>query len=161
MPAFPAEVTFGDGAAELLGYDLALGKNAAGQQEVTVTYYWRALRPLKEDLTVFIHLLGQEGSQTVGRAQFDSYPGYGAYPTSWWQTGRIVVDRLSIVLPARDKPADGELMTGLYVKPSDTRLRAIDRTGRELPHYAAPLAQVRTSAGGERQLLAQGQVIAP
>ncbi|MHB1131189.1 MAG: glycosyltransferase family 39 protein [Chloroflexota bacterium] len=161
LPAYRSEARFGDGAVELLGFDLAQGRNATGQQEVTVTYYWRALRPLAKDLTVFIHLLGQEGSQSVGRAQFDSYPAYGAYPTSWWQADRIVVDRLSLALPESNKPADGQIMTGLYDKPSGARLRATDSSGRELPSFAVNLAQVRTTATGERQVLVQGEPLPP
>jgi len=140
LPAFPAEARFGDGQFELLGYDLEVS-GAPQPRQLTITYYWRALEPSAKDFTVFVHLLGQDGSKAVTRAQLDTYPAYGAYPTSWWRPDRIFVDRLTLPLPAPGKSAEGEVITGLYDRANNSRMRATDRTGRELPHFGVNLAR--------------------
>ena len=47
-------------------------------------------------------------------------------------------------------------MSGLYDRASGDRVTAIDPAGKELPHSAAQLAELRTLPSGERQVLVAG-----
>ncbi|HXV42858.1 MAG TPA: hypothetical protein VEC96_07335, partial [Anaerolineae bacterium] len=61
--------------------------------------------------TVFLHLRNSDGA-TV--AQQDGLSLAGAYPTSRWQPGEMVIDPFTLVLPA-DLPAGRyTLWAGLY-----------------------------------------------
>lgn len=86
-PGIPhaADYQLGSGL-ELIGYDLPA---APGE----ITLFWRAVEPVGEDYTVFVHLLDDEG-RTV--AQADGQPQDGEYPTSWWGTGEVIADRHTV-----------------------------------------------------------------
>mgnify|MGYP005845086079 CR=1 FL=1 len=160
-PSHQAEAYFGEAAdLHLLGYDLALAETDGGRQSLELTYYWRTERSTERDLTLFVHLLGEEKGRAVMRAQFDTYPAYGAFPTSRWRSGYLFVDHLSLTLPPRGQRADGQLLTGFYDRANGQRLRAVDGSGKELPHSAAPLAEIRTLPSGDRQVVVRGAVVA-
>jgi hypothetical protein len=98
-----------DNAIELVGYTLQISQ--ASQPTLTVTLFWQPLTPLTADYTVFLHLRNNDGA-TV--AQHDGLSLAGAYPTSRWQPGEMVIDPFTLVLPA-DLPAGPyTLWTGLY-----------------------------------------------
>ncbi|MHB1416984.1 MAG: glycosyltransferase family 39 protein [Chloroflexota bacterium] len=158
-PTYATDAYFADGAFQMLGYDLQLVDDPAAGQSLAVTYYWRTLKGSDRDLSVFLHLLGQEGLDPVVRSQFDTYPAYGAFPTGRWRSGNIVVDHLSLPLPPPGKPADGEVITGFYDRQGDERVQGVDAAGKDLPYWSAVLAKVQTLPSGRRQVLAQGQVI--
>ena len=160
-PSHQSEAYFGDaGDLQLLGYDLALAEVGGGRQNLELTYYWRTAKIPDRDLTVFIHLLGEEKGQAVVRAQFDTYPAYGAFPTSRWRANRVLVDHLSLALPPLGERADGQLLSGFYDRVNGQRMRAVDASGKELLHSAALLAEIRTLPSGDRQVVVQGAVVA-
>jgi 4-amino-4-deoxy-L-arabinose transferase-like glycosyltransferase len=112
----------GGGAITLLGYDV--GRGQAGGS-LPLTLYWRCDAPLKADYTVFVHLIDAKGA-TV--AQRDTLPRSGAYPTSRWQSGELVVDEQDVPLPASIPPADYRIEVGMYL-PIGTRLNTADGSG--------------------------------
>jgi hypothetical protein len=81
--------------------------------------YWQAVAPVKEDFTVFVHLLNNEG-QVV--AQGDAPPLAGQYPTSVWQPGELLADERQLAIPADLKAGQYRLMAGLYRPADGTRL---------------------------------------
>ena len=83
-PQHPLNLRFGD-IAELVGYGLDKPAVFPGE-DVTITLYWKALATTDKDYTVFVHLLGSDGTFWGAR---DTYPGLGRLPTSQWQTERI------------------------------------------------------------------------
>lgn len=94
------------GAIELLGYD-----TIEVPEVLEVTLYWRTLEPLDVDYTVFVHLLDSR-EQVI--AQDDAQPQGGAYPTSVWGVGEIIIDphRLSV---SPDLPVgEYRLRVGMY-----------------------------------------------
>jgi hypothetical protein len=98
-----------DNAIELAGYTLQISRTS--QPILTVTLFWQPLTPLTADYTVFLHLRNSDGA-TV--AQQDGLSLAGAYPTSRWQPGEMVIDPFTLVLPA-DLPAGRyTLWAGLY-----------------------------------------------
>ncbi len=123
----PAQLTLGD-HARLLGYDLETTRLQPGD-ELTFTVYWQALAPAPEDLTVFVHMLSQEGPLV---AQRDTYPGLGKFPASSWRPGDTFSDRYRIVLdPYTYAPDVADLVVGLYT-PGNGRLPVTDADGRTI-----------------------------
>ena len=86
-PQYPLNLRFGD-EFELVGYGLDRPAVFPGE-DVTITLYWKALAPTNKDYTVFVHLLGSDGTLWGAR---DTYRGLGRLPTSQWQAERILVE---------------------------------------------------------------------
>ncbi len=124
-PAHPLTARVGD-HVQLVGYEAKLG--AAG----AVTLTWRAAATPAADYAVFVHLVDGEGHLL---AQHDGPPVAGAYPTSWWLPGDVVVDPHPL---ARDDLPVGplELRVGLYDPATGRRLPAYDAEGAPYPEDA-------------------------
>jgi hypothetical protein len=99
QPDFPLEATFGD-EIRLLGYDSEDGPGGR-----SLSLIWQAAVQPSADYTVFVHVLGLDGSCCVW--QQDVMPRQNSYPTGRWLPGEVVVDEYAIELPP-DLPA------GLY-----------------------------------------------
>jgi hypothetical protein len=112
-PSQPASAQFA-GQIELLGTDPSAQGDA-----LTVVLYWRGLQPPDTDYAVFLHLLATDGEIV---AQHDSQPQDGAYPTSIWDAGELVVDEHTLSLPPGLPADDYRLRVGLYLPESGERL---------------------------------------
>ncbi len=88
-PALPAR--FGD-AIVLEGYELVRADVKRGDAFLLLLY-WRALKPMDRDYSVFAHLLDASGERV---AQYESAPRRGNAPTRRWTPGELVVDALQI-----------------------------------------------------------------
>jgi hypothetical protein len=129
-PAHPVGLRFADEMV-LLGYALEQDAVLPGD-DLKVTLYWRALRPMNEDYTVFVHLLGPRGELIGAR---DTYPGLGRFPTTQWKAGDTLAD--SLVVPVRwdaatMAPATANLEVGLYDLATDARPTATDAAGQPI-----------------------------
>jgi 4-amino-4-deoxy-L-arabinose transferase-like glycosyltransferase len=114
------------GKIALVGYDMDRRKAEPGEA-IHLTLYWQALAEMKEDYTVFVHLL-REGDQIW--AGVDRQPEGGAAPTSTWAKGQIIVDEYELVI-APDAPPDVyEVEVGLYLAETGERLDLLDQEGR-------------------------------
>lgn len=82
---------------------------------------WRALQPVAESFTVFLHLIGPGG---ILIDQDDHGPRIGdvSYPTSSWTPGVIVADSHSVGIPSNAVSGVYQLRTGMYI-PSDNNRR--------------------------------------
>lgn len=90
QPSHPLRIQFGD-ALELIGFDLHPGRDA----RLDVTYYWRALRPIEEDLLLATYLTDGNGGE-LGATEHPQAADFW-YPTSRWQPGEVVrVDALRL-----------------------------------------------------------------
>jgi hypothetical protein len=119
-----AEVDFG-GEVRLAGYDLERGEGV-----LQLTLWWQALRPPQADYTVFVHLFDPDTEALV--AQSDAQPRGGIYLTSWWSTGEVVSE--TVTLPLTGMPQGTyRLAVGLYDQ-TVTRLPAIGPDGQRLPN---------------------------
>jgi hypothetical protein len=126
---------FGD-AVRLLGYDVTSTHN---NTTVGVTLYWEALDSVAEDYTVFVHLLGADGSLL---AQSDVLPADGYYPTSAWQPDQVVLSHHSLQLPPDGLLEACTLLVGLYRPDDGVRLSGVGQDGQALPDDAASLGEV-------------------
>ncbi|MBE7561351.1 hypothetical protein HS125_21335, partial [bacterium] len=96
----PRKVVFG-GTVEFLGYDLEPSERLAPGDTLTVTYYWRALRRLEENLKLVLRYdsLDPRNPRAWVRIFNDHAGCYGLHPTCDWEPGRLVVERYNIRIP--------------------------------------------------------------
>jgi uncharacterized membrane protein len=108
------------GLIRLLGYDLDCNQRQAA---CDLDLDWQALNRMEGSYTVFAQLLDPAG--TV-RAQWDSTPQSGGYPTQWWLPGEVVQDPVRLQLAA-DAPQGVayRLIAGLYDPATGNRLLVV------------------------------------
>jgi 4-amino-4-deoxy-L-arabinose transferase-like glycosyltransferase len=105
---------------------------------ITLTLTWQSLRPVTYDATTFVHLRGEDGTLL---AQADRQPLDGRFPTSYWVSGQVVTDVLSLSLAPDTVDAVWQeqeldplvLNVGMYIWPSLERLPVTDASGAALP----------------------------
>ena len=104
--AVPLDFRLGE-AIHLNGYETQITDD-----ELHLTLYWQAVARPPEDYSVFVHLLGPEGTTL---AQSDSRPKAGALPTWCWVPREIVTDEHSLPLVlTQELEQQGRLNVGLY-----------------------------------------------
>lgn len=108
-------------AVVLLGYDVTEPAGPA----LRITLYWRNLRELEVDYTVFVHVLAADGS-LVGQA--DNMPQEGAYATSLWAAGEVITDTYWIPIQASGS-APFTLKVGMYLPTTGEQLGETTLTG--------------------------------
>ncbi len=115
-----ANANFGN-QATLLGATIDNLSLSPGQS-TRLTLYWRAEAPFAADYTVFVHLLGQDGTPLVIA---DHAP---PRPTGNWIEGEIIADPVTLTLPANAPPGAYPLEVGLYNTntPNYARLPLVD-----------------------------------
>lgn len=125
-PPTRAEIRFGR-FARLLGYGLEPREPRAGEV-VELSYYWQALKPMAEDLAVFVHFI-RDGKV---RFQQDHEPLHGSYPTSRWQEGELVRESYRVRLPQEMPAGEYEIRIGLWNPMTGKRVRVAQS---DLPHF--------------------------
>ena len=130
----PIKVTF-DNKAELLGAEVDRVQ-AQPNDLIKVTLYWRALAPMDQPYTEFVHLMDSDG---IIVAQRDTWPGRGMYPTVLWQPGQVFADELYLNVPdGAYAPNVAMVRVGLY-DAQGTRLAA---SGSNVEDNAVAIGQV-------------------
>lgn len=147
-PHKPARITpisplrFGD-TIQLTGYDLECPEVRAGDR-IEVTLGWKATGHLKENYTVFVHLLDESGEKW---AQVDRFPLGGMYPTSWWKRGQELMDRYSLLTHPETPAGDYRIAVGMYQFRSGERLPVTTADGHRPPEDIWPLAAIHIKVG--------------
>ncbi len=108
---------------QFIGYSLQSLTRHSPRSTLRLTLFWQSLAALSTDYTSFVHLRDETGA-TV--AQRDGQPLDGAYPTSRWQPGEVVIDPITLTLPEELPPGQYKLFTGLYQLDTLARLPVID-----------------------------------
>ncbi len=96
-----------------------------------VTLCWQSLAPLAEDYHVFVHLY--DPSDTL-LAAGDGPPMGGAFPTSFWKPGDVVLD----IHPLPPLVEGGRVAVGLYRLQDGVRL-PVTIGGTPVPNAAIPI----------------------
>ncbi len=119
---------FGD-CMVFLGYDLDSATVEPGGR-LSLTLYWRALRPMEDSYTIFTHLVDADGHIW---GQWDNPPMQGSYPTTEWEAEEFIPDKYEI--PVRmDTPAgEYRLEVGVYNRETMERLPVFNDKGERLP----------------------------
>ncbi|MGQ9502854.1 MAG: hypothetical protein ACUVSF_00285 [Anaerolineae bacterium] len=128
---------FEEGIA-LVGFDAQLDEAATW---LRVTVFWQAMRALRRDLTVFVHLYDAAGRLV---ASHDGQPVYGYLPTTRWPVDELIPDRHDFPLPADLPAGDYVLTTGLYDPVNGTRL-AVTVDGQAVDQRAVTLTTISIS----------------
>jgi uncharacterized membrane protein len=116
-PPYRLEASFGRRVL-LEGFDLTPRELQPGHS-LTLTLWWRALTDGRDDLTLFIHLLGPDGQRVT---QLDVAPTESWFGTSRWQAGRRFRVPYTLVLPSDAPRGEYQLQLGLYSVYSQRRL---------------------------------------
>jgi len=124
---YPIEANLDD-HIRLVGYDLASDNVQAGDT-ITFTLYWRVIRPVLHDYTVFVHLVDIQNQNQGGG---DAPPLGDDYPTSYWAAGDWLADTHQIQLDANLPAGQYNLVVGLYDPTSGERLPVVGSDGQIL-----------------------------
>jgi hypothetical protein len=135
----PTNVSFGE-AITLLGLQ-APSRSAATLQVVpgqplTISLVWQALDLVDRDYTITVQLLDEQQQVLVQR---DGIPGSGAAPTGSWAVGEVVVDEITLDIPAGADPGPSQLLVALYHLETGERLRLPNG----LDHLTIPVVSSR------------------
>lgn len=106
--------------------------------------YWRDLREVLEDYTVFVQLVGEVENPSTGNRvwwQADVTPGGG--PTSGWTVGEVVEDHYQVVVPEGAPPGRYLLQAGMYHPATLQRLPVELPDGTSDPESRLLLAELR------------------
>ncbi len=103
------------------------------QAETRIVLCWQSIEPLTADYTVFVHLYDESGTLIVSD---DGQPMKGAFSTSLWKRGDVVLDMHQI--PVSLETTGGRMAVGLYDLATGTRLPAYTE-GKRLPDDAVPI----------------------
>lgn len=115
----PRDAKLGE-EVRLVGLSLNNARLRPGET-LRVKLVWLALKPTREDLKAFVHLLSIPAGRLVG--QHDGDPVGGYTPTSRWYPGEIVLDEHDITMPKDLSPGKYRLIAGLYRFPTLDRLK--------------------------------------
>ncbi|MFQ5814393.1 MAG: protein O-mannosyl-transferase family, partial [Anaerolineae bacterium] len=93
-----------------------------------VTLYWRALQPIDECYTIFVHVI-DSSNRIWGQKDFTSLG--GSYPTFlWipkWLEGQVIDDRYIVVLDPQTPPGEYWIEVGMYGIATTKRLPIFDQ----------------------------------
>jgi hypothetical protein len=148
QPTTRLQATLGQ-QIQLLGYDLlsetgqSFDRQQASETHLNLNTYWQAIRPVDGDYTIFLQLLDSQNQLVAG---YDTQPLNHNYPTSRWQVGEVVVERIDLSLPTPISPGDYRLMTGMYDLQTGQRQIATDAQGKPLKDNMITLANVHVSS---------------
>ncbi|MHB9031520.1 MAG: ArnT family glycosyltransferase [Anaerolineae bacterium] len=115
-----------DDHVHLVGFDLVSSTVKPGD-EIRFTLHWQVNQPLKNDYTVFVHLVDADGQN---RGSGDGPPLEGEYPTSFWVQGDWLTDPHQVLVNANLPAGTYRLVVGLYDPESGQRLQVIGSDGQ-------------------------------
>jgi hypothetical protein len=128
---------FGD-KMELMGYDVQIPSDTSDAPVLDIVLYWRALSEMDTSYTAFVHLLDEKGNVV---SQMDHVPGAGAFPTSGWLPGEVIVDEYQIPYPSdaaladQAAPAQRRIEIGTYDPASGQRLPVVNDLGETIADH--------------------------
>jgi 4-amino-4-deoxy-L-arabinose transferase-like glycosyltransferase/tetratricopeptide (TPR) repeat protein len=132
-----AQRSIGDVIA-LLGYRTA-PDNIEAEQSVSVTLWWQSLRPMVNDYTLFIHLVGPDGHI---RAQDDRLLEREGLLTSAWEVGQLVTGQYQLEVPPGTPAGHYVVQAGVYYWKTGERLPMYDEHGERLSDDTIALGSI-------------------
>jgi len=122
-PSVPVDL---GNSVRLEGFEL-VNATIKREQPIILLLYWRGLKPIGKDYTVFVHLIDQSNRVLAG---YDGEPRGGKSPTHAWVPGQRIVDAIQIPLPDSIPVGVYRLEVGLYDASTTQRLQVLDVNGR-------------------------------
>ncbi|MCU0507028.1 MAG: YfhO family protein [Anaerolineae bacterium] len=105
-----------DNGVELMGYDLRSDEARQGG-ELRLRLFWRATRPLTDDVRSFAHLDAPVTGITWANQTKDQP---GEMPSRYWPPGYYVVDDFRLRIPAETPPVSADLTVGLLTRDAES-----------------------------------------
>lgn len=134
----PQSLNFG-GQVELIGYDMDRRTlHLSNSDSLTLTLYWRGIRQMTTNYSVFAHVRGAGESLW---AQSDSWPQDGAAPTTTWAVGQVVAETRTLAIKPDIAPGVYDVEVGLYDE-NGIRLQLVLPDGRLTDNFVY-LAKIR------------------
>jgi hypothetical protein len=125
-----------------VGYSVTSAPVLQPGDSVTVTLFYRGLKPAEQPYTQFFQLY----SPTLGMAaQVDQPPLRGGNPTHTWQRDELIVDQVTLTVAATALSGEYTLNTGLYDPASGERVPLLAASGEELRDRQLPLTTLTVS----------------
>jgi hypothetical protein len=122
----------------LTGFRLSAERLSPGDT-LTVVLFWQSDGQVKENYTVFCHLLSAS-SELV--AQHDGRPVLEIRPVPSWRAGEVMLDSHPIALSVDLAPGEYELAVGMYDLETLERAPAYNSVGERLLHDRIVLRSV-------------------
>jgi hypothetical protein len=94
----------------LIGYDLPEASSDAGDA-INLTLYWQPQSDIGESLTLFVHLVDDEGNIV---AQVDQIPMRGVRPTTGWAPGEVIADTVQLFVQPETRSGLYHIRVGWY-----------------------------------------------
>lgn len=151
------------GGMQLVGFDLPAGAATDFSKPLPLTLYFRAVKPVLEDYTLFLHLVDNDNRMFY---QYDGIPYQGRHPPRQWNVGEIFADHYEIALRPETDAALTQTLTstlasltlGFYpvLQPAE-RLAVLDANGQPAGDRLQ-LAKIRILPPGQRAQAAQAVV---
>jgi len=117
-----------------------LGYTVTQKDNLHLSLFWQAVKPIDKRYKVFVHLLDPAGKLV---SQNDSEPGGGRYPTDRWAVAdarrvadSVILDNYALALPADRAKGDLRLEIGMYNPATGERLPIFDAQQRRQPNDA-------------------------
>ena len=126
LPDWPIQAQFGDKLALRQPPSSNTPILMSKPPTVQVDLVWSANSPLSPTASVFVHVIGPQG--TI--AQYDAFPGDGDWPVNWWRPGLLLHDRRTIPLPVPFNPSRHTILIGVYDIVTGERLPVTDASGQ-------------------------------
>ncbi len=117
-----------DDQLELLGFSNPQSEHQPGGF-IYLTLYWKALRPIPQDYSVFIELVDLEGKPFANTDRVLGMVGYPPVGTSQWPQGAILAESLLLELP-QNVPLLSDVDVGVYHRQTLKRLPLMDTSGK-------------------------------
>ncbi len=130
-PQYPLQARFGDSIG-LTGVDLGTPRYG---RVLTYTLHWQALAPITQDYTVFAHVVDAAGNL---RAQQDTMPHNGQYPTSLWSPGETILDPHILHFPSDLEQGQYTVRVGLYDSQTGQRV-SVKNESRDFAELPGPV----------------------
>jgi hypothetical protein len=130
-PSVAVDASF-DQKIGLEGYDLDCNQQPLS---CTLALHWQAQEPMERSYSVFVHVIGPDGSIV---AQADGPPGNPFFPTSTWLPGDRILDERTLSSGSPLPSGEYTVLVGIYHQPTAERLLVTASSG-ELVGDTLPL----------------------
>ena len=136
------------GDISLIGHEIPAPARWSAGDEIPLTLYWQPLKPTEEPHALFISLINSSGESL---ATIDSFPGWGALPTTWWEANAIYRDDYILQIPEDAVGFDSvHLHIGWYMYPNGSNIRPLLESGERVDAYTIPIGAFIDSEINER-----------
>ncbi len=137
LPESAASVSVRWGDIALVGYQLPAPARWSPGDEIPLTLYWQPLQATDAPHALFISLITSKGEAL---ATIDSFPGWGALPTTWWESAAIYQDDYILQIPkGANGFSDAQLHIGWYPYPDGANIPPLLESGERIEAFTIPI----------------------